>query len=92
MNDATRVSARGWWDLADRATFYPDDLPEDWQLSYFANCFRTTLLPASLDTGRTATPGRDLRTMARTKARGLARAGGICATHPFTKSCWNCSG
>ncbi|MBK5931634.1 DUF72 domain-containing protein [Halochromatium salexigens] len=47
MNDATMVSARGWWDLADRATFYPDDLPEDWQLSYFANCFHATLLPAS---------------------------------------------
>lgn len=42
------VTARGWWDLADRATFYPDDLPEDWQLTYFANCFRTTLLPSSV--------------------------------------------
>ena len=41
------VTARGWWDLADRATFYPDDLPEDWQLTYFANCFRAVLLPCA---------------------------------------------
>ncbi len=42
------VTARGWWDLADSATFYPDDLPEDWRLTYFANGFRATLLPSAL--------------------------------------------
>lgn len=40
------VTSRGWWDLADSDLFYPDDLPKDWQLSYFANSFRAALLPA----------------------------------------------
>ncbi len=42
------VTPRGWWDLADSDLFYPCDLPEDWRLSYFANCFRATLLPAAI--------------------------------------------
>ncbi|MBK5941629.1 hypothetical protein CCR96_20735 [Halochromatium roseum] len=40
------VTCRGWWDLADSAFFYPEDLPHDWRLSYFANSFRAALLPA----------------------------------------------
>lgn len=50
------VTSRGWWDLADHDQFYPDDLPEDWQLSYFANQFRATLLPA--ETWTNAKPTR----------------------------------
>jgi len=42
------VTSRGWWDLADHDQFYPDDLPEDWRLGYFANQFRATLLPAEI--------------------------------------------
>lgn len=41
------VIPRGWWDLADADDYYPCDLPEDWRLSYFANDFRATLLPAA---------------------------------------------
>lgn len=41
------VTPRGWWDLADADHYYPCDLPEDWRLSYFANDFRATLLPAA---------------------------------------------
>lgn len=48
------VTPRGWWDLADADLFYPDDLPADWRLSYFANCFRTTLLPAAVWTASQA--------------------------------------
>ncbi len=39
------VTTRGWqhpnWD----STFYPDDLPDDWRLSYFANHFAGVLIP-----------------------------------------------
>lgn len=45
------VTSRGWWDLADRDLFYPEDLPQDWRLSYFANSFRAALLPAACWTG-----------------------------------------
>ncbi len=42
------VTPRGWLDLADAEHFYPDDLPDDWRLSYFANEFRASLLPAAI--------------------------------------------
>lgn len=45
MNDSTIVTPRGWWDLADAHQFYPSDLPTEWQLAYFANELRATLLP-----------------------------------------------
>jgi hypothetical protein len=45
------VTSRGWWDLADHDRFYPEDLPQDWRLSYFANSFRAAWLPAGLWTG-----------------------------------------
>lgn len=48
MSDSTTVTSRGWWDLADADQFYPDDLPQDWRLSYFANSFRAAMLPAEL--------------------------------------------
>jgi hypothetical protein len=31
------IVADGWWCLADTASYYPEDLPADWQLGYFAN-------------------------------------------------------
>jgi hypothetical protein len=41
------VIARGW-DRSDWCgEFYPEDLPEDWRLSYFANTFQSVLVPAT---------------------------------------------
>ncbi len=31
------VVADGWWQLADAGGYYPEDLPADWRLGYFAN-------------------------------------------------------
>lgn len=47
MMGSTIVVPRGWWDLADAASFFPGDLPEDWRLTYFANQFGASLLPWS---------------------------------------------
>jgi len=33
------VGARGWEHAQWLETYYPDDLPEDWQLDYYANEF-----------------------------------------------------
>ncbi len=46
IHDKTiRVGACGW-DQADwTGSFYPDDLPEDWRLSYYANEFPCILIP-----------------------------------------------
>ena len=41
-----RIGARGWLHPGWEATFYPDDLPEEWRLGYYANEFSTVLLPA----------------------------------------------
>lgn len=43
----TLVAPRGWETLADAADFYPDDLPADWRLTYFANALPAVLLPWS---------------------------------------------
>jgi len=40
------VGARGWEHSSWRGGFYPDDLPRDWRLSYYANAFRAVLVPA----------------------------------------------
>lgn len=37
--------ARDWNRLDWCGSFYPDDLPEDWRLTYFANAFEATLIP-----------------------------------------------
>ena len=42
-----RLGARGWQHPGWATDFYPDDLPEDWQLSYYANEFHALLLPLS---------------------------------------------
>ena len=36
---------RGWEQEPWIRTFYPDDLPEEWRLCYFANEFSSVLLP-----------------------------------------------
>ncbi|GAB6041749.1 hypothetical protein [Endothiovibrio diazotrophicus] len=41
-----RIGARDWRHPAWRGTFYPDDLPEEWRLAYYANEFATLLVPA----------------------------------------------
>jgi len=39
-----RVGVCGWDHEHWLGTFYPDDLPEDWRLSYYANEFSTVLV------------------------------------------------
>ena len=41
-----RVGAYGWQHPHWLGSFYPDDLPADWQLGYYANEFNTVLVPA----------------------------------------------
>ena len=41
------VAARGWSHPRWNEGFYPDDLPEDWRLSYYSNEFRAVVVPAS---------------------------------------------
>ena len=41
------VAARGWLHPSWHGSFYPEDLPEDWQLSYYSNEFRAVVVPAS---------------------------------------------
>jgi len=40
------VAARGWSHSCWMDSFYPDDLPEDWQLAYYSNEFRAAVVPA----------------------------------------------
>jgi len=39
------VGALGWKHAHWESEFYPDDLPEDWQLSYYSNEFSGVLVP-----------------------------------------------
>jgi hypothetical protein len=48
------VITRGWDSPDWIGAFYPDDLPEEWRLSYFANVFGAVLVP--LDLWRGADP------------------------------------
>lgn len=41
-----RVGAAGWQYPAWRGTFYPEDMPEDWMLSYYNTQFSAVYLPA----------------------------------------------
>lgn len=47
MSEAHRliVGARGWNHDGWNGTFYPEDLPQDWRLSYYANEFTGVLVP-----------------------------------------------
>lgn len=41
------IGANGWLHPAWQTTFYPDDLPDDWQLGYYSNEFPIVLMPAA---------------------------------------------
>jgi hypothetical protein len=42
------VGAAGWQHPAWRGRFYPDDMPDDWMLSYYNTQFQAVYLPASV--------------------------------------------
>lgn len=42
------VGATGWEHPAWRGSFYPDGLPDDWQLSYYNTQFQAVYLPAAV--------------------------------------------
>jgi hypothetical protein len=42
------VGARGWDHPGWNGKFYPEDLPQDWRLSYYANEFSGVLVPKSI--------------------------------------------
>lgn len=42
---AVFVGAVGWLHPSWHGAFYPDDLPEDWQLTYYNTQFRAVFLP-----------------------------------------------
>jgi len=44
---ALRIGTCGWQHRRWLGTFYPDDLPEAWQLDYFSNVFGVVLVPQS---------------------------------------------
>jgi hypothetical protein len=39
------VVADGWWNLADAAGYFPEDLPDDWRPVYFANDYQGVYVP-----------------------------------------------
>ena len=41
------IGAYGWLHQAWQDSFYPDGLPEDWQLGYYSNEFPVIMLPAA---------------------------------------------
>lgn len=41
------VAARSWAHPSWLGSYYPDDLPDDWQLSFYSNEFRAIVIPAS---------------------------------------------
>jgi uncharacterized protein YecE (DUF72 family) len=42
------VGAEGWKHVHWQRTFYPDDLPDDWQLSFYNSQYRCVYLPKSV--------------------------------------------
>jgi len=48
MPTSIDVVPQGWWALADANSFYPDDLPPEWHLTYFANVFPAVLVPGPM--------------------------------------------
>ena len=46
MKQTINLGAYGWQRAHWIESFYPDDLPEDWQLGYYSNEFNTVLVPA----------------------------------------------
>ncbi|HKK06173.1 MAG TPA: hypothetical protein VKA50_10035 [Gammaproteobacteria bacterium] len=39
------IGSRGWQHAGWQDSFYPDDLPPEWRLTYYANEFRVVLVP-----------------------------------------------
>ncbi len=39
------IGARGWSHPGWQSNFYPEDLPEDWRLAYYANIFSMVVIP-----------------------------------------------
>lgn len=40
------IGTRGWAHPAWRGTYYPEDLPQDWELSFYGNEFPVVLIPS----------------------------------------------
>jgi len=40
-----QIGARGWRHAHWQDSYYPDDLPEEWQLTFYANDFSVVLVP-----------------------------------------------
>ena len=49
-----RVGAAGWQRPAWRGPFYPDDMPDEWMLSYYNTQYSAVYLPAAVWQGATA--------------------------------------
>ena len=47
-NSLVLVGASGWHHPAWRGGFYPEDLPDDWLLSYYNTQFQAVYLPAAI--------------------------------------------
>jgi len=53
MSEGLKLGSYGWRHDHWQPGFYDDELPEDWQLTFYANEFNTVLVPASyLDESR----------------------------------------
>ena len=46
MSTRLRIGARGWEHGSWDSSFYPQGLPPEWRLTYYANAFRAVLVPA----------------------------------------------
>jgi hypothetical protein len=46
-----RIGTTGWRHEAWNSSFYPDDLPHEWRLTYYSNEFDSVLVPADYLTG-----------------------------------------
>ena len=55
------LGARGWEFQAWSGEYYPQDLPEDWRLTYYANDFSLVLVPQTRWVGEASEQGRRWR-------------------------------
>ena len=55
FNTFIYIGAVDWTHFAWRQTLYPEDLPEDWLLSYYNTQFQAVYLPASVWQAASAT-------------------------------------
>jgi hypothetical protein len=46
LKQSINLGAYGWLHTHWLVSFYPEDLPQDWQLGYYSNEFNTVLVPA----------------------------------------------